>query len=410
MRVLNHGRDLSTGGQVKRTHKSRLGWSRLLILPGLALGVAVGCGGNGGSSSEFDGGLGGGGDGGRRDGTTDGRAADSQPSLPDSAWTSDARVGGEACAASTKTADVSPLDMYIVLDRSGSMADNDAWSQEIQALTNFVGDYRSAGLGVGIQYMPLPDLCDPVAYATPAVPITVLPAGAGQIITSLSGSRPYGGTPTVPALEGAVMAAKARQKSNPGRDIVIVLSTDGLPDTSCSAVADGGLPNSTQNAIAVLQAAASAVPPIKTFVIGIGSQSAAFNAMAAAGGTTPILVGEVDGGAPVDIEAPLINALAAIRANALPCEYTIPQASAGTIDYNQVNVTFVPTAGASQPFFAVNGAANCQTTTNDWYYDNPTTPKHIELCPAACTMVKASTNGTVNVVYGCEQTVYVGPK
>ena len=38
----------------------------------------------------------------------------------------------------------------------------------------------------------------------------------------------------VPALQGAIAYAKAQQQSNPGRSIVLVLSTDGLPDSSCT--------------------------------------------------------------------------------------------------------------------------------------------------------------------------------
>jgi hypothetical protein len=314
----------------------------------------------------------------------------------------------DACAAVSKTADVAPLDMYIVLDRSGSMAENDSWTQEVQALTDFVYDVGSSGIGVGVQYMPLQQLCDPSAYATPAVAVAPLGTGtqAAQIVTSLSNTRPYGGTPTVPALEGAIMLGKQRQAAYPERDFVIVLSTDGVPDTSCSFVADGGLPNSTQNAINVLQAAAKAVPPIKTFVIGVGNEPA-LNAFAAAGGTgTAILVGAGDAGTAVDIEAPLIAALSAIRTTALPCQYAIPQATGGAIDPSKGNVTFTPGSGSAQPFYGVANAAACQTSTLDWYYDDPTNPKNVELCPNACTAVKASTNGNVSVAIGCET---IGP-
>jgi Mg-chelatase subunit ChlD len=393
------------GGQVKRSHTSKHTWS-VLVVPGLALAGMAACGGNSATpGSAFDSGPP------SSDAHLDGTKDTNRPAETGK-LTSDANNDAgqpEACAASSATANVSPVDIFMVLDRSGSMGDNNAWVEEVQAIESFVYDINSAGIGVGLQYMPLPALCDPSSYAAPAVSIAPLPgqggAQAAQIITSLTASRPFGGTPMVPALEGAIQIAKARQISNPDRDIVIVLSTDGLPDTSCSFVPDGGLPNSTQNAIAVLQAAATATPPIKTFVIGIGPQPSVFNNLATAGGTgSPILVGATDAGTTVDIEAPLIQALASIRTQALPCEYSIPQADAGTIDFGEVNVTFTQGSNAPVKFYGVDNAAACQANTGDWYYDNPQSPKHIELCPSACTTVKAATHGTVNVVYGCEAT------
>jgi hypothetical protein len=380
---------------VKRSTLSRLIWS-VALLPALGVASAVGCGSNGPpASSSFDSGLT---DAGKHEDVTIGHGGDSSMLTGNDAPTG----GGDACAATSKTADVAPLDMYIVLDRSGSMAENDSWTQEVQALTDFVYDVNSSGIGVGIQYMPLPQLCDPSAYALPAVPIAVLPGNTGPVTTSLSSTHPYGGTPTVPALEGAVMLGKQRQKDHPERDFIIVLSTDGVPDTSCSFVGDAGLPNSTANAIAVIKAAANAVPPIKTFVIGVGNEPE-LNDFAAAGGTgQAILVGAGDAGTAVDIEGPLIAALTAIRTTALPCTYTIPTPEAGTINPADVNVTFTPGSGATQTFYGVGSLAACQTKTDDWYYDDPTSPKNIELCPNSCALVKASTNGTVNVAFGCE--------
>jgi hypothetical protein len=282
---------------VKRSTLSR--FTRLIrlacLLPAAAIVGAggVGCGSTPGEvSSSFDSGLSG--DGGLGDGTTGHKGHDAgKLGSPDSSGDAGQQ---EACAASSAKADVAPLDMYILLDRSGSMGVNNSWTEEVQALTDFVYDVNSSGIGVGIQYLPLPQLCDPAAYALPAVPVAPLPGNQAQIVTSLANTRPYGGTPTVPALEGAIALGKQRQAANPGRDFVIVLSTDGVPDTSCSFVADGGLPNSTQNAISVIEAAAKATPPIKTFVIGVGNEPA-LNAFAAAGGTgQAILVGAGDAG------------------------------------------------------------------------------------------------------------------
>ncbi|HYQ44815.1 MAG TPA: VWA domain-containing protein [Polyangiaceae bacterium] len=75
----------------------------------------------------------------------------------------------DACAAKISTAQAIPLDMYIMLDVSGSMLDTTAtqatkWDSVKTALESFLNDSASAGLGVGLQYFPLqkpgtPDTC-----------------------------------------------------------------------------------------------------------------------------------------------------------------------------------------------------------------------------------------------------------
>ncbi|HEY1535896.1 MAG TPA: hypothetical protein VGF76_17870 [Polyangiaceae bacterium] len=66
----------------------------------------------------------------------------------------------DACAAHASTAQPIPLDMYIMLDTSSSMLDLTTgtvskWDAVKTALTSFLNDAASAGLGVGLQYFPL---------------------------------------------------------------------------------------------------------------------------------------------------------------------------------------------------------------------------------------------------------------
>jgi hypothetical protein len=78
-------------------------------------------------------------------------------------------LGDAACAAQTQKAQQLPLDMYVLLDSSGSMTDAthsgaSKWDAIGSALRSFLGDPASAGLGVGLQYFPLtkpgiPDQC-----------------------------------------------------------------------------------------------------------------------------------------------------------------------------------------------------------------------------------------------------------
>jgi hypothetical protein len=64
------------------------------------------------------------------------------------------------CAAITEQAKELPLDLYLMLDTSGSMDDlvaaqKSKWSAVQSALTDFVNDPASAGIGIGLQYFPL---------------------------------------------------------------------------------------------------------------------------------------------------------------------------------------------------------------------------------------------------------------
>jgi Mg-chelatase subunit ChlD len=66
----------------------------------------------------------------------------------------------DACAAHVTSAQPIPLDIYIMLDTSGSMLDKTAakttkWAAVKAALESFLQDKSSAGLGVGLQFFPL---------------------------------------------------------------------------------------------------------------------------------------------------------------------------------------------------------------------------------------------------------------
>jgi len=71
--------------------------------------------------------------------------------------------GSETCGGETSKAELIPLDIYLMLDSSGSMSDTTGsngtgptkWTAVTQALTAFFGDPMSAGLGVGLQHFPL---------------------------------------------------------------------------------------------------------------------------------------------------------------------------------------------------------------------------------------------------------------
>ncbi|HET6281413.1 MAG TPA: hypothetical protein VFH73_10610, partial [Polyangia bacterium] len=127
------------------------------------------------------------------------------------------------------------------------------------------------------------DVCETPPYATPAVPIAALPAAAPALIASLMGHMPDGFTPTSAALSGGIAHAQARARSTPGRRVVVVMATDGLP-SEC-------LPTDIAGVAAVAAAGRMGTPSVSTFVIGVfGTREMAtaqpnLDQLAAAGGT-----------------------------------------------------------------------------------------------------------------------------
>ncbi len=273
----------------------------------------------------------------------------------------------------------------------------DKWTNLSAALDSFVSDPASAGLDMGIQFFPLRETCEISAYEALAVPVGPQASVAPLIRAAIAGTRPAGGTPTVQLLQGLIAYLTANPMA--GHKPIIVLATDGVPDETCLAVPDGGTPNSLANAEAVAMQAFQGTPSIPIFVIGVGSDLTALNALAAAGGTgtaTLINVGG-DAGNP---ELAFIAALNAIRQQAVPCDFDI--APGTTVDPSLTNVDYSSGSGAPQTFVYVGAAAQCSMAGADgWYFNNPTAPTQVILCPGACAVVKADPNAEVDVVLGC---------
>lgn len=332
--------------------------------------------------------------------------------------------GMDACASEVFDGVQVPLDMYVMLDKSSSMDSSGKWTNVTSALNTFFSDPGSSGIGVGLQFFPLQssnpppsscntdqdcgaygpclpapfnicvgaaggDSCEPMDYATPALPIATLPMAAASLQSTMNGESPDGAsTPTGVALAGARDYATQWAAANPTHLTYILFATDGDP-TGCSG-----------DAQAEAAAAAAANPSVKTFVIGVGPELGFLNGVAQAGGTGQAFL--VDAGP--NTTQQFLDALADIR-NTGACSLQIPQPTDGVPDYDLVNVTLVDPndPNSRETIGRVAGASACGPQ-GGWYYNDPQNPTIIELCPATCDRVR-SQGLDVEVVLGCETIV-----
>jgi len=102
--------------------------------------------------------------------------------------------------------------------------------------------------------------------------------------------------------------------------------------------------------------------------------------------------------------APVFDALASavIASSGLACQWSIPSAPLGqSFDRSKVNVQYALAGNAPMSLLQVPGAADCATRAG-WYYDNPSDPKQILVCPAACDMLQNDVQASFEVLFGCE--------
>jgi hypothetical protein len=362
--------------------------ARSLALLAVASALVIACGSA--SDSEFPGGSSGssgdGSSGGGSSGTIGGSSSGAS-------GTGGASGGiGPACATSTSSGKADPVYLVFVVDRSGSMKQNppnNKWDSVLAGLTSFFKDPQSAGLFASEQVFPQTatanDQCTTTNYSTQLVGMTALPDGAGTLASALGANAPQGtfGTPTEPALQGALAFAKTVEST--GKKTAVVLVTDGQPN-DCNSDVPGSA-----------QAAGAGLPGIKTYVIGVGDSLGNLDQIAVGGGTAKAII--VSTTTPSAISADFVKALGGIRTEALSCEYAMGQPPNGeTLDINKVNVQFTPKGGTVT---TLDYSADCSAGTG-WRYDNPNTPTKILICPASCNTLLASAEGKVDIVFGCK--------
>ena len=343
---------------------------------------------------------------------------------------------GGACAPQVSVAQPAPVDLIVLLDQTASMGgaiagNTTKWSAATAALQAFVAQPASTA-SVGLQYFPLEgsactrfclsgddcqgfgpcesgvaicatcvglyDSCHPPDYASLAVAVDALPANATAIEASLAahGPRANSGTPTVGALHGVLDEATAWAGAHRDHRVAVVFATTAMPN-ECQE-------QDTPSIAAFAAAAFAATPPVETYGVGFfdGPGAVAIGAtlldpIAAAGGTGQSV--EVDTSV-ADLQAAFLDALNAARGGG--CVYATPVVDGGVASPGSFAMQWVP-GGATVPTSipGVAGPADC-ATGDGWFFDDPTTPSQIRLCPATCAAVRADAQAEVDVVLACD--------
>ena len=96
----------------------------------------------------------------------------------------------------------------------------------------------------------------------------------------------------------------------------------------------------------------------------------------------------------------VLNNIAKGIVDKLGCELGYPTSAES--DPTKVAVTFTPMGQPTQKLTQVTDVSKCGTIPNAWYYDDPTTPKKIILCPSTCTATNAATGAKLEALVGCK--------
>jgi Mg-chelatase subunit ChlD len=306
-----------------------------------------------------------------------------------------------ACATSTANAELLPLHMVVVLDKSGSMCEftadtnprdcnnaNSKWQQVTKSLDSFFKSAESKGITVSLIAFPLNNnTCSGGTYQAPIAADVALPDANGTLSQTIAGLSGDGTTPTTAALQGAIAYAQGVSTKLAGKGkVAVVMATDGLPQ-GCSGDSISSASNVASNAKAT----------VPTYVIGVGNLLNDLNSLASAGGTSKAFI--VSTATQTAVGTDFAKALSDIRGKSLACEYGLPAAPAGqTLDYQKVNVQYSPSGGAATTLKYSDGCS----AADGWRYDNAQNPTKILLCQSSCDKVKADGTAKIDLVLGCQ--------
>lgn len=334
------------------------------------------------------------------------------------------------CAMATAKAELPPVNLLFVLDRSQSMECNtpaitssaaceerpvredpeqsSKWEITREALKHMVHALPPQTV-VGISYFSNDDACG--VSSRPRIPLRPLvPAQVAAIEASLLNVTPNGATPLV----GATILAyrhlhEAALDGTIRGERFVVLLTDGEQSEMCFDEAHCTDKQSCTDLLINEEVGKASGPGvgIRTFVIGVpGSEPAreVLSTIAVEGGTAPEGCepgsGEChfDMSEELDLGAALSGALDQIVGRALSCELPLPTGTE-EVDRDRVNVVYSPASGTAPRVFPRDDTKGCNEGASGWQY--AANGSSIRLCGSACEEARNDSGGRIDVVLGC---------
>jgi hypothetical protein len=383
-----------------------------------AAGAAASSGGGGAAAGSGIGGAAAGtgtGTGGAAAGTGTGGAGGSGASTGAGGGVVYLDAGEETCGASTAEADVKLVNVLLVIDKSGSMAEvpagfaTDKWTAMKTALAAALGPVKGV-ISFGLEMFPfdptmrIPILsCGAACCAMPtgaaAINIPVEPGTAAlpKILGAVASQDPGGATPMAAALKEALAYYTTGAGFQLQGGKYVVLATDGAPNCNAAATCGTGV-QCLDDSATTTQIAALKIAGVSTFVIGIpGSESysTVLDAFADAGGqpasaTSPkYFAVSASGGT-----AALTDAFKAIATKLVTaCDLKLKSDPPDPTLLNvRIDGAFVPKA---------KGDAGADGGADGWRLDQSTSPPTVNFVGATCDNIKANGAKNVQVLFGC---------
>jgi hypothetical protein len=284
------------------------------------------------------------------------------------------------------------LDLYFMIDNNITLPGPLPWTGLVQGAIRYVEDPRATGTGVGIDYFGLE--CTEGAYASPTVPVDLLPGNAPQLTSSLMVSLLTGllnTSPMLPALGGAVRHA-ASLSSSFGWKAAVVLVSDGYTSFA-------GCPSAPVNVVQKASDGFRGSPSVETYVVAAVSaftgnvspdpQVDPLDDIARAGGTGKARRVDMTAEAqliPLDRSA-FADTLVAIQREAEPCDYRVPTNMQPGTGYAPLAIGDTNPSTIALPQRA--NAAACADAVGYYFAPNGAAPPAwAVLCPTTCAQVK----------------------
>jgi Mg-chelatase subunit ChlD len=285
-----------------------------------------------------------------------------------------------------------PVDVLLVLDRSGSMADNEIedgvsrWEGIVPVLNSTVTS-TDATVGWGLKTFPegVNNLCEETSVTT-AIDVPIAPANGAQIVAAVDATQPNGaGTPTAQALAAAVTYLSGRTTDH---QQFILLATDGQP--SCTLDWDEDSDGASDDARGAATAAFQAGFPV--YVVGVldedpsDSTVETLNGMALSGGKPTGVDGDEYRFYLASSQEALTQSLTEITGQVASCVFPFESAP--------------PDAENIAVKLDGKKLSRDASRADGWDY---TDAEHrgIELYGSACEQLKQGSQNSVQVIFGC---------